>query len=268
MKTETENNCPNCNHPVVENFCSNCGQRKYKRIDRKYILEELQYVILHANKGLFYSLKKIIKNPGKTAREFVDGNRVNHYKPILLVFLLSGIAAFLSFVVIDYLGIMKEVYSQKGTYSDYMQDVFSFVSSFFSFIMLLFIPVLAVFTKIVFRKWGHNYYEHVIMNAYFISFYTVIEILLFYPVMYFLKGNIEIFMSISYIPSIAIPFIMIWFYKGFYKDKSLKSIILKVLLLFILLFIGFIFLIIVITFLLFSILGQEATMLYLNVEVP
>jgi Protein of unknown function (DUF3667). len=268
MKTEIEeNNCPNCNNPIIDNFCSNCGQRKYKRIDRKYILEELQYVILHTNKGLFYSLKKIIKNPGKTAREFVDGNRVNHYKPILLVFLLSGIAAFLSFVVIDLHGIMKEIYSQKGTYSDFMQDIFSLFSSFFSFIMLLFIPVLAFFTKIVFRKWGHNYYEHVIMNAYFISFFTVLEIL-FYPVLYLFKDNIDIFMSISYIPNISIPFVLIWFYKGFYKDKSLKSIILKVLLLFILLFIGFIFLIIVITFLLFSILGQEATMLYLNVEAP
>lgn len=70
-----ENNCPNCNRVITGNFCSNCGQKKYKRIDKNYIWEEIQYTILHTNKGFLYSVKEIIKNPGKTAREYLDGNR-------------------------------------------------------------------------------------------------------------------------------------------------------------------------------------------------
>ena len=263
---KTGNNCPNCNHPVTDNFCSNCGQKKYKRIDKKYIFDELQYIILHTNKGLLYSLKKIIRNPGKTAREFIGGNRVNHYKPILLVFLLAGISAFISFKIIDFHGINKEIYMQKGTYSDFMQDIFSLFSSFFSFIMLLFIPVLAVFTKISFRKWGCNYYEHVIMDSYILSFFTVFEMLLFYPAMYLLRNNAEIFMHVAYLPGISMPFILIWFYRGFFEDKPLKSIILRVLLLFLLLFIGFIILVVAITVSLFVALGQEAVFQYLNIQ--
>lgn len=57
-------------------------------------MDEIQYTFLHTNKGLLYSIKHILKNPGNTAREFIDGNRVNHYKPILLTFLLGGIAGF------------------------------------------------------------------------------------------------------------------------------------------------------------------------------
>ena len=93
--------CLNCNNPVIENFCSNCGQKKYKRIDKKYIWDEIQYTVFHTNKGLLFSVKNILKNPGKTAKEFIDGNRVNHYKPILLVFVLSGIATLVSFKVLN-----------------------------------------------------------------------------------------------------------------------------------------------------------------------
>ena len=66
--------CLNCNNPVIENFCSNCGQKKYKRIDKKYIWDEIQYTVFHTNKGLLFSVKNILKNPGKTAKEFIDGN--------------------------------------------------------------------------------------------------------------------------------------------------------------------------------------------------
>jgi hypothetical protein len=52
-----EKNCPNCNRVITGNFCSNCGQKKYKRIDKKYIWEEIQYTILHTNKGFLYSVK-------------------------------------------------------------------------------------------------------------------------------------------------------------------------------------------------------------------
>lgn len=50
-----ENTCQNCNHDIIENFCANCGQKKYKRIDKKYLWDEVQYTFLHLNKGFLYS---------------------------------------------------------------------------------------------------------------------------------------------------------------------------------------------------------------------
>lgn len=57
-------------------------------------------MLVHTNKGFLFSLKKIIVNPGKTAREFIEGNRVNHYKPIGMLFILSTIASFIYFKVL------------------------------------------------------------------------------------------------------------------------------------------------------------------------
>ncbi len=225
-----EDICKNCNQLIIENFCGNCGQKKFKRINKKYISDEVQYTFLHTNKGFLYSVKNIIKNPGKTAREFIEGNRVNHYKPILLAFVLSGISAFISYKIIGLKEIMSEYYSKQHLNSQFMNDYMSFTSSYNSFIMLLLIPCFALVTKLAFRKWGQNYYEHVVMNAYILSFYTLVNIIILYPVIYFMKSNVDSIIPMTSISMLAMPFILVWFFKEFYSSKSLKSIIGRVLL--------------------------------------
>jgi len=229
-------NCLNCQTPITENFCGNCGQKKYKRIDRKYIIDEVQYSVLHTNKGFLYSVKNILKNPGKTARNFIEGNRVNHYKPILLAFVLSGISALLYNI-----GGLNEVLIEASSKIDGAPDMsktLSFMTSYNSFLMLLFIPFFAVFTSIIFRKWGQNYYEHIVMNAFGLSLYTLIIIIALYPILYILRGNISAFILVFSASNLIVPFIFVWFYKGFYPDQSIGKIILKVLLIF-----GFAFLV-------------------------
>lgn len=164
-----EGTCLNCGKPVSDNYCGSCGQKKYSRIDGRYILAELQDTILQTNKGFLYSIKNIIINPGKTARQFIEGSRINHCKPILLAFLLSGISAFISYNIIGFIEIMEKYYSKLNMSSQFMTDYFSFVSSYSSIIMLSLIPFLAIMTKIAFWKLGQNYYEHILMNAYILS---------------------------------------------------------------------------------------------------
>lgn len=224
-----ENICRNCHNEITENFCANCGQKKYKRIDKKYILDELQYTVFHTNKGLLYSLKRILRNPGKTAREFIDGNRVNHYKPILLVFVLSGIATFVSFKILKLNEMMNAQFAQQKMNSKFVGDLMSFLSSYSSLIMLLFIPFFATLTRIAFRKWGHNYYEHVVMNAYVLAFNTMVNILLIYPIIYYFKDTPNTFYFLAQFSMLIVPLVLFWFFKEFYKEKTIKAIILKVL---------------------------------------
>lgn len=224
-----ESNCKNCNEIFIENFCGNCGQKKYKRIDKKYIWDEIQYTVLHTNKGFLYSIKNIFKNPGKTAKDYIDGNRVNHYKPILLVFVLSGISTFISYKILNLNEVMTKFFSQQQVNSKMMSEVMSFVSSYNSAIMLILIPLFALTTKIAFRKWGHNYYEHIIMNAYILTFYTLISIFFIYPIMFIFRNSPNAFFNITQVYVFLIPAILIWFFKEFYKEHTLKSIILKVL---------------------------------------
>lgn len=240
-----EKTCPNCSAVIIDNFCSSCGQKKYKRIDRKYVIDELQYTLLHTNKGLFYSIKKILQNPGKTAREYIHGNRVNHYKPVLLVFLLSGISTFISYKILGFNDILNSYFSKGDINAKFMNEVMSFISSYNSFLMVLLVPLFAITTKIAFRKWGQNYYEHVVMNCYIVSYYTLVSLILVYPVLFFLKSNPEAFFNVSQISMFLLPPILFWFFKGFYSNHSTKSIILRSLVVLGLTLLGYIALIVV-----------------------
>ena len=222
-------NCKNCDEIISASFCGNCGQKKFKRIDKKYIWDEIQYTILHTNKGFLYSVKNTFINPGKTAKEYIEGNRVNHYKPILLTFVLSGLSTFLSYKVLNFKEMTNIYFSQQNLNSPAMADSMSFVSSYSSVIMLLLIPLFALVTKLAFRKWGHNYYEHVVLNAYVLSFYTLVLIVFLYPIMFFFRHSPDMFVKTAGFSILLIPAILLWFFKELYKDRPLKSIVLRVL---------------------------------------
>lgn len=222
--------CQHCNNDINANFCSNCGQKRFKRIDKKYVIDEIQYVLIHTNKGFLYSVKNIIKNPGKTARDFIIGDRVSHYKPLLLVFLLSSIATFIGYKVLNMGEIMNKSFSTQNLNSAFMNDVMALLSSYTAFLYLLLIPLFALCTKLAFSNWGQNYYEHVIMNSYIISCYMIFSIVVVYPILYLFKTDTDTFLQISLISTLVIPIIIIWFFKCFYPEKSLTTIIWRSLL--------------------------------------
>ncbi|MGV4414639.1 DUF3667 domain-containing protein [Chryseobacterium sp. T1] len=233
--------CKNCTNDIEQNFCSHCGQKKYKRIDRKYLIDEIQYIAIHTNKGFFYSIKKILKNPGQTARDFIEGNRVNHYKPIYLAFLLSGLSTFIAYNIIDFNSMIVKYYADMGLPVTTSNQVIAKVSNYISFLSLLLIPIFAIFTRLMFRKEGQNYYEHVIMNAFFQCFYTIIYILI-YPLLYIFKENVTAFSLILNGLFLITPLLSIWFYKGFYPKMSIGKILLKVITIFITVLLSFIIL--------------------------
>lgn len=47
--------------------------------------------------------------------------------------------------------------------------------------------------------------------------------------MYLLKKDFNTLVVISSLSILTLPFILVWFYKGFYPEKKLKSIIRKVI---------------------------------------
>lgn len=256
-----ENNvCCNCASTNVENFCAECGQKKYRQIDRKYLIEELQYTFLHVNKGFLYTIKSIIKNPGKTAKDFLDGHRVNHYKPILLAFLLAGISSFISLKLLNFNEIMMSSYNSPNQQASkqFMSDYTTFVSNYNSFLMMLFIPIVALFTKLAFNSKKHNYYEHVIMNTFGQSAYLLLMIFVFYPIFYFLKDDPGTIISLSFVSYLFVPLLMFWFYKNVYNDMSSGSIMVRILAIMGLGIVVFFVLILIVVIVMIAVNGPQA----------
>lgn len=90
----------------------------------------------------------------------------------------------------------------------------------------------------------------------------MVNILIVYPVMLFLKDDTSLMIQASSFSIISIPVIMVWFFKGFYEQKSLKSILSRVLVVILLGFVAFLMLMLlsIIASVLFALLkgGPEA----------
>ncbi len=210
-------NCKNCAYEITLNFCPSCGQKKAKRIDGKYVKDEIQYTVLHTNKGFFYTCKQLLIRPGHATREYVEGNRVNHYKPLALVFLLAGISAFLSHYVVDfhamYSGTLKAKEVAQAT------KVAESTMKYYSFILVSLIPLFSFITWLVFRKWGYNYFEHIVVNAFFTATLTLVSIAAL-PLSYLsTKGYISL-NTLMLIQMIWSPLLLFAFFKQFYNGRS------------------------------------------------
>lgn len=226
--------CKNCNSEITFNFCGNCGQKKAKRIDGKYVKDELQYVLVHTNKGFFYTVKNLMKAPGTTALQFIEGNRVNHYKPILLVFLIAGISAFIANTFIHPAEVMAGINNKYQNQQVFDVNKFNqFIYNYQSFFMVLCLPFVAFFSWISFRKWGHNYFEHIVSNAFMLATSLIFSILLVMPIQYLLRGNPMLFMTIPALISLALMVaVNIWFFIQLYPGKPAGSAILRILLMY------------------------------------
>jgi len=237
--------CKNCKEEIQLNFCGNCGQKKAKRIDRKYIKDEIQYTVFHMNKGFLYSAKKILTAPGKTTREFLQGNRVNHYKPILMVFVVAGISAFLTNVFIPHPEeIVKKYYENHNIKMPFnVSSFYAFFFKYHAFIMLLSVPFIAFFTWLCFKKWGYNYYENIVINSFSLIFFQLLSIVLVFPMQLLLKNNAEIFMTVPTIVTLVLMVICFpLFFIKLYHDKDAGEVILRLLLFGIILSIAFVIL--------------------------
>lgn len=241
--------CKNCQHTFEGNFCSNCGQKtNTKRLDWNYIFDELKYTFLHINGGLLFTCKQLLTRPGDMVKEFIDGKRVKHYKPILLVFVLAGISTLMMHYNGDLLVFEKmDVSNKKSVFSP--KDLIEFITKYNTYIQLISIPIISFCTWLAFKKWGYNYIENIIINSFMISQMLLIGILLT-PIKY-LCINSDVYVLVNTVLGLIAYGFAIWLYLKLYKDKDLGTIILRMLLtgvLFCVFFIIVIILIVVIGF--------------------
>ncbi|UNY98171.1 DUF3667 domain-containing protein [Zhouia spongiae] len=219
--------CKNCGTEVVGNFCADCGQSAdTQRLDIRYILHDIQLGLLYFDKGLFYTVKELFIRPGHTVREFIEGKRVNHFKPLSLVILLATFYALLVFLL-DLSFIEANVENPSGNVIDY-GFLNQWITQHYALVALGLIPVLSLGSYISFKNQGYNFMEHMVLNAYASSQRLLLHIALI-PVIYILYGT-------TYYPWVSrvlllLNFILIcWCYSQYFnKQSKVKSILCTVL---------------------------------------
>ena len=209
--------CKNCGNVFDGKYCNNCGQSaSVKRIDHEFLWDDIQHGILHYDKGLGYSLKKLFTQPGSVISGYIAGQRVNHFRPISMVIILATLYA----VIYHFLDLDSRPYLDEPS-GEILEKIFE---HYYWFVIAT-IPLYALTTYIFFKKCGYNFYEFLIFEAFKTSQRLSVHIL-FLPIFYFLKDQYH-FNIVSKL-LILIDFLLIlWVNIQFFSKMGLKEILVK-----------------------------------------
>ena len=93
--------CANCGRAIddgAQKFCPACGQpTPAHRIDWHFLGHELEHSVLHMDRGVLYTLKELMLRPGQLIRDYIEGRRAHHVKPLLLVMMVTALVTLLSY---------------------------------------------------------------------------------------------------------------------------------------------------------------------------
>jgi hypothetical protein len=163
---EIEIICKACHLPAGDgNYCKNCSQPvALKRITVGSIAHEAFHFFTHVDKGFPYTLKKLLKEPGKMQREYLAGVRVKHQKPFSMFLISATILA----LVLYWLNIILSKYYGAGDLKEAM-----FFDKYMVLLLLAMIPMFSLLTYLLFINSGYNFAETVVFSLYTISFFFI-----------------------------------------------------------------------------------------------
>jgi hypothetical protein len=212
--------CKNCNHIYTGHYCNNCGQTaETHQLNFHFLWHEIQHGLFHFDEGILYSGKQLFTRPGHTIREFLDGKRVKHFKPISMVIFLATFYGLLY----HYYHISFAEPSLNGS-SETGIDVSKFnewMGTHYAWATLLTIPLYTIGTSIAFRKQGYNLVEYFILNTFKASQKLFVHIATF-PLLYYFNGTHSM-RTLSFIIYLVDVVFIYWTNSQFFNKLSLKK---------------------------------------------
>lgn len=152
-------NCKNCAQPITDNFCAHCGQAKeLKRINGHYIIHEIEH-ILHFERGILYTIRELITNPGQNIRNYLLENRSRLVKPVIFIIITSLIYS-----------LCNQFFHFEDGYVAYLDNkksatsaIFKWIQGHYGYANIIMGVFIALWTKLFFRKYNFNIFEILIL---------------------------------------------------------------------------------------------------------
>jgi hypothetical protein len=195
--------CLNCRKPLQNDyhFCPACGQKAAThRLDVKHLAHDIIHYFTHADKSIFRLVWLLVKQPGPTVREYLQGSRKKYFPPVNF-FLISVAILAISVKIfrtfdLDFMhpykkdGITQVNY--KGT------QLLNFLTNRVNWIYIGFIPVFTFLFWIFYTRRKYNYIEHLVAGLYWNGFILLFVALVISPLI-FLFNTLSAFNVLSLI---------------------------------------------------------------------
>ncbi|WP_221393757.1 DUF3667 domain-containing protein [Dyadobacter sp. NIV53] len=184
-----------------------------------YIWHEIQHGLIHVDHGIFYTIRQLLTVPGQTVREFIDGKRVRHFKPVTLVVVLATVYGLLYHYFITALYDIEPIHSSKSI-PDAYQTVIRWTTDHAAYSSLLLILTNTIASWLVFKKQGFNFAEHLVLNTFYRSLSLIVNLFML-PILYFYnRENVNPMFFALTIQAMDI-LLMYWCYAKFFRNLSL-----------------------------------------------
>jgi len=184
--------CLNCGQDVPIRYCGRCGQDAHHthRLRLKDMPHDVLHSIWHVDKGILYTLRTMVLRPGPTIRAYLAGQRVDHFRPLSLLFLITGLYALLYSVLHINMMPPRDPAVPEAAYQ--MQVSFNtFFMKHLTWCYLATVPAWALAARLFLRRGGYNYAECLIIAAFITAINNFISLLLL-PVTYAYSGTPQV----------------------------------------------------------------------------
>ena len=151
--------CKSCNTEINSKFCPECGHpATLHRIDAHYILHEIQHV-LHFERGILYTIRELITNPGQNIQFYLSENRSRLVKPIIFIILTS-----LFYSIANYFFQFEDGYiNYLDTQPSTTTKIFQWIQGHYGWSNIIMGIFIAFWTKLFFKKYQYNFFEILIL---------------------------------------------------------------------------------------------------------
>ncbi|MBX2844587.1 MAG: DUF3667 domain-containing protein [Saprospiraceae bacterium] len=214
--------CKNCNTSFEGVFCPQCGQKIIQgRLNIKEATVEIFDLLTNVDKGIWFTIVQLLKNPGKVVQEYIQGKRKKYFAPFKLLLLSTTVS-----VVVETF-ITKRLLHQETQLPENANLLDRIFTDYASLGTLVLVPVLALAFFILFRKQRFNFTESLVFSAYIMSVINLFVLVIYSPMLLIAKGDLP-----SLLVAEFIIIILIWFGITTFQGKKWKVALKSVLALF------------------------------------
>ena len=221
--------CKNCNTQFEGKFCNNCGQAAAThKLNFHYFLHDIANSFIQLDKGILYTSKQLFTRPGASIREFIQGKRVKHIKPISLVIILAAIYGLLYQYFEINIFLTENDDSLKVDDIKLLKKLNDWVANNYGITSLISIPFYALGSFISFKKQGFNFAEHLVLNT-FLSGQRLLFNIITFPFLIYFNGT-EHLETFTWIIDLGDFLLIVWGYFTFFNNLSfIKKLVYTIL---------------------------------------
>lgn len=221
--------CQNCDHEYTGRYCSQCGQRADTHpVNWHYIWHEIPHSVWHVDHGIAYTLRQLVVRPGHTIREFLEGRRVNHYRPLALLLMLGAALLFVQHGLgVSFMKASQEMFDSKPASAHaqaFQTKMFDWMERNQTLVYILMIPFYAFGNWLMFRRQRYNYPQMLVVSTFITNFnmlLSLVTVVLFWA----LGGSVAAYKTIVVISLVGmLGYYIVTYYQLFQRRARLITV--------------------------------------------